>query len=144
MIQSFKKDQKISKLETDIHAVMEYADVAELELDGRPFQGRGIVYNSDLTRMLEGTYEKIGNRIQFKSDEQTAEKLRLVIEKFPKFPFAYYGLAYCLSIKGDPEWKVHALSAVEILNQTTKISGHRPAHDEILRELTEALEKSGN
>jgi len=144
-IQSYHKGQQLEAMRSGLTAVLDFADIAKLNLNGKPFStGPGITYSSDLSRMLESTYTTDGNRFQFKRGPDVESKLRAAIEKHPRFPFSYYALAYCLSKRGDPDWRQYAEKAVFILSHTTQIKGHKKIHDKILLELQEELERKPN
>lgn len=130
------------ELESDLVAVRDYSDMAELDLNGLSLTtSPPITYSSKLSRMLEGSYKVEGQRLQFKTGSEVEQKLRAVIQAYPRFPFGHYALAYCLSQRESSEWREHAQEAIKILEYTTRIKGHKPIHDEILAELKKALEE---
>ena len=139
-IRSCNKQQVIKRLQSDVTALRDFSDMAQLELHGRPFTpGGGIKYSSPLSSMLDGTYNMKSGHLQFKTSPEAEEKFRQVTERFPRFPFGHYALAYCLQRKGDPAWRQHAETALQILEKTTRIKGHKPVHDDVLKELKVAL-----
>ncbi len=140
-----KLARRIQELELSLIAVRDYSEVAGLNPTGSHFSPGGVLkYTSPLTQLLEGTIIVSNGRLKFKTGKEVEENLLQVIEKFPRFPFAYYGMAYSLSQRGDPSWRLYALKAEGILEKTTTISGHKPSHDEVLKELREVLKKESN
>jgi len=141
---SFKKDQKISTLESNLVAVREYSAVARRDALGNPAGagiGSDIKFDDDLTKSLEDMYTTKDNRIRMRRGPEAEQRYCEVIQKFPKFPFGHYFLALCLRERGDQEWPKHASRAVEILKLTTQIDGHSSNHDEVLEKLCAWLEE---
>jgi hypothetical protein len=134
-----QKNEEIARLENDLVAVRDYADIAQLNLIGKPFIDTAIIWNSDLSSMLEGTYTIEGTYVTFKNDHESDQKFKAVIERYPRFPFAYYALAWSLRSKGKPEWVIYAHIAREKLEKTSLVSGHHPNHDQTLQQIKNAL-----
>lgn len=82
----------------------------------------------------------------FKYDDSSISILSTIIEKYPKFPFGYYGMSQALLRRKDPAWKEFAKKALSILIITTSIDGHKPEHDQTFEALTEwlKLDKEGH
>lgn len=137
-----KLAQEIENLQKDIIAIRDYSDMASLNALGKPHSDGDIVWNTAISRILEGTWEKRENQFVMRRDKEAEEKYREVIQKFPKFPFAYYFLALCLKYRGDEEWEIYAKKAVEILEITTTISGHKSHHDDVLQKLYRYLNET--
>lgn len=127
-----------AKTESTLIALRDYSSVARLDALGNP-PGAGIgsdlKVDTELTKLLEGTYTVARSRIFMKRDPEAEQRYRTVIERFPKFPFGYYFLAICLRERGDKKWRMHAEHAVEILHKTTQIDGHNSNHDEVFQKL---------
>lgn len=137
-----QKTARIEELKQTVTTLRDFSDVAPLDFHGSPDSITEIIkYSSPLTRMLEGTYKITEGRFQFLTGDNIEQQLQQVIREYPNFPFAYYGLAYCLQNRGDPHWKDYAEHAVRIFEQTTKISGHNLNHDRVLAELRQQLTK---
>jgi hypothetical protein len=133
------------QLEDKIDSVQNYSDVAKLEFDGLSLHVTPpLVYSTDLSKMLEGCFIKKGDECYPACSSDIEEKYKKVIEKFPKFPFSYYGLALCLRLKGDESWKYYAEKAIEIFRKTTSISGHDNQHDQALKYLRDLLNTDAN
>ena len=133
-------EKQIKELESSVIAVQKYSDVAYLSCMGTPSSGgKGIRISSVISKKLEGTYKQYNGRYFPLCGSESEAKYREVIEKHPRFPFSYYWLALCLREKGDEAWKDYARKAVQILENTTKISGHHENHDQALKRLKEHL-----
>lgn len=136
-------DKRTRDLEEDMDALREYSDVALLTFNGSQFVGGDILFNSPLTRILEGTYTQISpNRYRRVCTSESIQKYHQAINEFPRFPFSYYWLALCLRDSGNPEWQTYAESAYSIFEKTTRIAGHQSSHDEALNYLNELLGKN--
>lgn len=143
--QNYTKGRQMAMLNSTVAALRDYSDMAELDFTGSPYSYGGVIrYDSELTRLIDGTYTITNGRCHIIEGNTSEERFRSVIEKYPRFPFAYYGLAFCLSRRGDPSWRDYANQAASILEKTTIISGHKSNHDEILKELREILKKPNN
>lgn len=139
--EEIEKDKEINSLKEST-TILEYSEVAQLDWHGGKYSFNSMVKeNTDLTRMMEGTYTINGDRFQFMKGDATIEKLKKVIEKYPKFPFAYYGVAYCMQQKNDNEWIEYAKKTMSILEITTQIEGHNTTHDKVLNELKVKLKE---
>jgi hypothetical protein len=135
---------KISEIENSISNVQDYSLVARLDLYGG--QG-GISFGHPIADILRGCFDKFTNEdgktaIRGKCDNESISKYHKVITEHPNFPFSYYFLAVCLNGKGDPQWIEYANKARKIFLETTKISGHDPQHDLILKQITLVLNKN--
>lgn len=127
-----------NQIKSDLSAVIDYSSVAKLDALGNPPGsgfGSDIVYNSELTSLLKGTYSVRDNQIFMKRNVKSESRYKEIINKYPNFPFGHYYLALCLRDKGDVSWKDAAKKAITILEQTTKIDGHNSNHDEVLSKL---------
>lgn len=130
-----KLAQEIRTLRHDVIAIRDYSDMASLNAFGKPYADGDIIFNTPISRILEGTWEKRENQAIIKIDNEAEEKYREVIRKFPKFPFAYYFLVLCLKDRNNEGWKDYATKAIKILEITTSISGHQQDHDKVLQRL---------
>jgi hypothetical protein len=129
----------------ELTAIQQYSEVSKLGMAGRVQSILSDVRDqTPVSRALEGAltlYVKDGQEhAKVLCDASAIQKFRDVIKSYPKFPFSYYSLSYCLEQKGDPLWREYALKAQEILKITTTIDGHNGYHDSILHELTQALQ----
>ena len=134
-IRSCKNSHRVSDLEQQIVHVRDYSSIAQLDGLGNP-PGYGIgsdhIMDNELTRLIKGTYTIEDEKISMERDASSEEVYRIIVKKFPKFPFGYFYLALCLRGRGDERWKIHAKDAIDILEKTTKIDGHHNHHDETL------------
>lgn len=62
---------------------------------------------------------------------------REVISIEPKFPFAYYYLAYCKKALHDTTWEDDMSVALKIFEKTVKVAGHNENHDQALQDIHE-------
>ena len=53
-IEQLEKNNRL--LQTKVTAVHDYSEVARLNTQGKPFPDGNIAFNSDLSRMMDGTY----------------------------------------------------------------------------------------
>ena len=136
--------QATSDLGFELEGVRRYGSVAELNAFGlKGLAGSGLKESSPISRVLENAYireEREGQvRIFPRCDTTGATAFDDAATLNPDFPFAYWGLAVCGYYRGDPSWRVHAEQAVTIFQHTTQIAGHKPDHDDALKELTALL-----
>lgn len=125
--------------------IQQYTEVSKLNLVGKTGNFRPpLSEETGISRGLEGafrTYDVDGEEhATVLCDETAIRKFRGVIQSYPKFPFSYYALAFCLRAQGDNSWMDYANRAAEILRITITIDGHHSSHDVILRELDKALQ----
>jgi len=80
--------------------------------------------------------------ISFRCDDKALAAFKDTIKHSPKFPFAYHGVALCLMERNDVMGLAYAQKAADILRVTTKIDGHAPGHDEILKYNEELLKNA--
>lgn len=136
------KEAEIKQLKQVAEAVRAFNDMSMLDPDGLPFkEGKGIRYDSPLSTALKDLYIIKDTKIHLKLGEQYETQYRRIIEQFPRFPFAYFGLVESLKRRGDPNWRTYAEQAIAILEKTTMIEGHKRSHDDALRKLAEYLKK---
>jgi hypothetical protein len=99
-----------------------------------------------ISEMLDGTWENVGKNklgeegISFRTDAAAEKKYSEVVEKFPTFPFAYVYISDCLRARNDPAWKEYAHKAIDILEKTTSLAGHRTEHDRVLEKVKHDLQ----
>jgi len=132
------------KIELAPETLRDYKDIASLNFMGRPFEdSEAVVVATPISEMLEeaATYDKNNDTYFWLCGSEPEAKYRAVIEKYPKFPFSYYCLSTCLYKRGDSRWKYYARKSLEILEQTTSVSGHRGIHDVIKSKLLLLLNK---
>lgn len=125
--------------------LMEYQEVAAYNAKGNKSAkviGVPVVptpiddWNNDFISRNEG-------KIIFKCNSSAINKCKLVIEKLPSYPFAYYFLAMCLKENGDQSWIQYAKKPKSIFEKTTKIPNHHSNYDLILAEI-DKLSLCGN
>lgn len=126
---------QLNTVATSVEIMRDYSDMARLNAFGKPYEDGDIIFNTPTSSMLEGTYRRNGDKYVIRHDQDAELVFRSVIARFPRFPFAYYFLALCLKDKDEPNWKLPAQQAVELLQKTTQIAGHDAAHDEVLAKL---------
>lgn len=88
-----------------IEIMREFAEVADLNLIGKPYPDGDIIFTTQISKAMEGSYEVTGATVNFRTDENAERILRNTIREYPKFPFAYYGLAWILSQRHDDSWR---------------------------------------
>jgi hypothetical protein len=136
IIQTIIAKQKNQELE----GIRDYADVSKLNQSGKPFvAGWGLEYSTQLSRIMEATLTEEDGMVYFKCDDESLKRYERAIQEYPRFPFSYYAMAYCLQGRGDNKWREYASKAVSIFKITTKIGGHKESHDEALKVLLRYL-----
>jgi hypothetical protein len=136
---------QVSAQRKELNAIQQYTEISKLNILGSHFPPNSdIVDETEISRALKGAFTiHDGDRARVECSADAMGKFRNVAETFPRFPFSYYALAYCLGQQHDSTWRTYAMKAVEILKTTTTIDGHSPSHDAILRELQQALQPPG-
>ena len=125
--------EEVRKVRAELEAIREYSDMARLTAKGLPLElsgGGDIVFSSPLSDSMKPAFEGT----HFKCDPPAIEALQRTKSRYPRFPFSYYGLAYCASISGG-DWREDAAKAKEIFEKTTTIAGHVEDHDRALKEI---------
>lgn len=123
----------------DVANIRDFSSIAQLDVLGNPpgmGPGSDLVHNSALTKMLRDMYTVSGNMYVMKRGVEAEQRYLEVVERFPKFPFAYYFLALSLKERGDDKWRIYASEAQRILKITTEFDGHSPNHDEVLTKVS--------
>ena len=95
--------------------------------------------DTELSKMMKKVLEVRDNRIHVRLDESALQAVNKVIEKYPKFPFGHSSKANMLLLRDMKEWRNSAQKAIEILEITTSIEGHKSHHDEVLKQLRNDL-----
>jgi|GEM_PF-6402199 len=131
----------IEELAAIREAEIGYHNIAMLNLIGKPFADGDLIYNTPISKILEGSYTAIENNVTFHSDVEAMEKFRAVISLEPKFPFSYLALGVALRERGDSSWSIYLAKAEEILAKTTLVPGHHPNHDHFLKIVKESIGK---
>ncbi len=135
-----KLADEVDSHEKELGAMRGYTEVSKLNLVGTTGTvALPLTEQTGISRTLEGAFTINHNHVQYSCDPAAITKFQEVIARFPDFPFSYYALAFCLGQQHDRSWKGYAMHAVEILTKTTTIDGHHPNHDQVLRELNQAL-----
>jgi hypothetical protein len=141
------RDDAMARLEHDLEAVRHYADMARLNIIGRPACHGEDKDSPSLATMLETTYtlERNGAAdmyVSFNIAPEADTIYRAVIKHYPRFPFAYALLGLSLKAQEDVEWRIRLHEAREILEQTTRISGHDADHDKMLQAINATLQEN--
>lgn len=133
-ITEIKKEEKIN---FTIEAIKDYSDMARYDPTGTTGLGGPVIKETTpISRLLEGAFVIKDDKAFVKCDYKSLDKFQTVVKQFPTFPFSYYALAVCLRQVGDDaSWKYYAHKAIEILEKTTTIAGHKVSHDQALKEL---------
>lgn len=128
------------ELSRQVETVKDYSDVAQLTFNGSAFVGGDVKFNSALSNLMDGTWQEIApDRYRRVCTEAAQAKRFEAMKRFPRFPFSHYWFALCLRDEGNPEWRAHATTALEIFNRTTTIAGHQASHDEAKATLEQML-----
>jgi hypothetical protein len=134
------RTQETENLSRQVETVKNYSDVAQLTFNGSAFVGGDVKFNTDLTYLMDGTWEEIApNRFRRVCTEAAQAKRREAMKRFPRFPFSHYWFALCLRDEGNREWREHAIAALAIFNRTTMMAGHQASHDEAKATLEQLL-----
>ena len=136
------KDQEIKNLNNQIIGIKDYSNIALLNLNGieKVYSPEFGGWETELYNLMNSVIatNKFGKFI--KTNDSAISTLNTVIEKYPKFPFGYYGMCINLITRGDSNWKSYAIKAIKILEITTTIDGHKPVHDKVLAKLKYYIE----
>ncbi|MBK8702696.1 MAG: hypothetical protein IPN33_03160 [Saprospiraceae bacterium] len=137
------KDLEILQLQSKVDAIIEYSDMAELDIFGLgKFKGGfGITISSPLNDMMKKALKEEEGQILVITGEEAKLTVGKIIQEFPRFPFGYYAKACILFEEKDAAWRKYANQAVEILEKTTMIHGHHDHHDQVLTKLRSLLNK---
>ena len=135
---------RTSELQFQLQGLKRYGSVAELNVFAlKGMAGSGISESSPLSTALANAYvttNRAGQQTIFpRCDGIGTAALRNAATLSPDFPFPHWGLAVCAHSQGKPTWRAHAKRAIETLQHTTQIAGHKPDHDQALAELTALL-----
>ena len=123
-------ERQVVTLQTELDVIRTYTEVSKLNFVGKTGTvSLPLIEDTPISRMLEGAFTVTDGHSRYACDPAAVGKFHEVIERYPKFPFAYYALAFCLSQSGDSSWRGYAIKAAEILSKTTMIDGHHPNHD---------------
>lgn len=138
---NLNKDQQIIELNNQIIGVRDYSNIALLDLNGieKTYSSMFVGWKTELYNLMSSV---IGSTPPFfiKTNDTALTTLKEVIQKYPKFPFGYYGMCVNLIKKQDSNWKSYAIKALKILEITTTIDGHKPIHDQVLQLLKELID----
>ena len=136
--------ERTSQLEHGQQGLSQYSSMAKYNVLGLTgIAGVGLKENSPIARALKGAYIKVETETepeyQPQCDVQGLALFVSVAREFPDFPFSHWALAHCLKRLGNPQWRIHAESAMNILQHTTRISGHSPDHDQARTQMEQLL-----
>ncbi|MCK5579668.1 MAG: hypothetical protein KAJ18_00180 [Candidatus Omnitrophica bacterium] len=132
----------LTHLENSISDVKNYSHVARLHMNGSIYDvGSQLISTSSLSRVLIGTIERLDGAQDYRCDEESIAKYHEAVEVNSRFPFSYYALAKCYSLKNDKRFYEYLEKAIEILEITTTIDGHTSYHDGVLESLRKVKEQ---
>lgn len=99
--------------------------------------GKGFVTATDpvVVLMIASEKQDEQNNPVIQCDELHLRNWNEVISMEPTCPFPYYYLSQCYKAKGIAGWEQYLAEMRKILDETIKIKGRHPAHDEILKRL---------
>ncbi len=131
------KDQQIKNLNFQIIGIKDYSNIARLNLNGleKVYGPEFSGWQTELYNLMNSVIVLNKSKMAIKTNDTAMSILKTVIDKYPNFPFGYYGMCVNLIRKGDSDWKMQAIKAIKILEVTTTIEGHKPVHDEVLAQL---------
>lgn len=137
-----ERQTQIGELRVATEIIARFHEMAMLDLHGSEYTpGSNVIVSTPLTRALEGTFDIVSNRLQYRADDEALTRLLEVTEQFPDFPFGHYAVAYIYRTRNDSRWREYAEAAVEILEKTVSISGRNASHDRVLNELKVELSR---
>jgi len=132
---------KLDEYSEDTKTIKEFYHVAQLDPYGKTVVTDGSIrLTTGISRIMEPTIENKDGTTYFKCDEESVGRYKETIEKFPRFPFSYYGMAICLLQKRNDKWRDYANQAVNIFKRTVEIEGHKDVHGQALAFLLRQLE----
>jgi hypothetical protein len=128
-------------LQASFETLSKYQDMARLGPAGLTgIAEPPLIEHTPINTFLQGTYsETADHHIIYRTTADAMAKYQQVIDRYPDFPFAYYGMAICLSARHDPRWKAYAEKGVAILERTSSLPEHQAGHDECLTVLRAML-----
>ena len=132
----------LTRLAKIADAEKEYHGVALLNLIGKPGPDGDIIYNTPISKSLEGAYVLQNDVYTYKKDQTAEHRFRDTITLDGRFPFSYIGLAIILKERNDRDWKEYMTKGRNILDKATLIPGHHPDHDHVLKIAEAALDES--
>jgi hypothetical protein len=138
----------IKAVQDVINSMKMYGSIAKITFDGQINLGGGLSVHSPLHDWngefvsMTIDHEKGTYKINFNNSctPMALDQYKLIIKKYPFWPFSHFVLAYCLKSKGDRSWKEQANIALKILQKTTAIPNHNPAHSAVLKEVEKLLQ----
>ena len=93
----------IISLKSEVEGVRDYSDVARLTFNGSGHVGGDILFESALTRIMEGTFQEVTpTRFRRVCTDAAFAKYRQAIRDFPRFPFSHYWLGCASEMQGIP------------------------------------------
>lgn len=135
---------RTSQLEHELQGLRRYGRVAKYNALGLTgIAGEGLKENSPIARALKGAYinteGEAGAQYRPRCDAQGIDRFANVARKFPDFPFSHWALAKCLKQAGNPQWRTHAVRAMTIFEQTTRIGERSSHHDQARKQMEQLL-----
>lgn len=119
-----------------VDAIRDFAGMAELNPLGKKFlTGNTISYSTKISKIMDGAISVDDKKYEFKCTDAALRYYEQAIDEYPKFPFSYYALAFCLRQRQNPKWTEYAKKAQGILSKTTEIDGHHDTHDQALQKI---------
>lgn len=141
---NFQKESIIKGLKKDVTEIKNFASIAELNLFGlKQYFGFGFTgWQTELYLLMSQVITNKDNSAKISLADSSLLILNTVITKYPKFPFSYWAKSIILLKNKNDDWLQNALKAIEILQITITIEGHKPEHDQIYQMLTEFVSNS--
>ena len=121
----------------EIENIKKYTEIAKLGVFGGKMtyigkENNSILENSAVIENMKIALKPNGEKVDIIVSEEAVEAALKVVEIEPLFPFSYWVLTHNYARKNDIRCIITANKAIKILEQTTKINGHKPHHDTVL------------
>lgn len=91
------------------------------------------------SNLMRGTITLEGSFLSPNCNDDSYKKWIRAVNHEPSYLFPYFYLSYCYKKNGIPNWQDYALKTKNILDKTTKLEGHNPLQDDILKEIDKML-----
>jgi cell division protein FtsB len=118
----------------------EYGEVATYTFKGYQQSGLFLSPFTPVSKWTDGYLTIREGDYFFNCSQDSINHYKNIIEKYPKFPFAYIALSRCLLDRKDSSWRQYAVKAQSILRKTTKIPIHCKEHDGWLEQVNKILD----
>jgi hypothetical protein len=141
-----EKDKEIQQLGKEISNIKEYTNMAPLNVWGLTIDpGGSIIETSSISAVMQNVWD-----FDVKTKSYTLRRTDsalyfsdIATQRFTNFPFGFYSKAFIILSKNpnDSEGLAALKKAKRILEITTTIYGHHPAHDQVLAEINKRFPK---